>query len=91
MNKKDKLTKKIFDMYQEYPFPNINYKMDYSLPLIRFLSKNAINGKNNLMEDSNILEAGCGTGNTIIKLSEYCPSGNFVRKSGSIVWVDRML
>ena len=32
MNKKDKTTKTVFDMYQEYPFPNTNYKMDYSLP-----------------------------------------------------------
>ena len=78
MNKKDKLTKKIFKMYQEYPFPNVNYKMDYSLPLIRFLSKNAKSGNKNLLENASVLEAGCGTGNTIIKLSEYCPSGNFL-------------
>ena len=77
MNEKDKLTKSIFEMYQEYPFPDINYKMDYSLPLIRFLSNNAKKGKKNLLEGSYILEAGCGTGNTIIKLAETCPTGNF--------------
>ena len=77
MNEKDKLTKSIFEMYQEYPFPDINYKMDYSLPLIRFLSNNAKKGKKNLLEESYILEAGCGTGNTIIKLAETCPTGNF--------------
>ena len=78
MNKKDKTTKTVFDMYQEYPFPNTNYKMDYSLPLIRFLSKHATLGKKSLLEGANIMEAGCGTGNTIIKLAETYPSGNFV-------------
>ena len=77
MNEKDNLTKSIFEMYQEYPFPDINYKMDYSLPLIRFLNNNAKKGKKNLLEESYILEAGCGTGNTIIKLAETCPTGNF--------------
>ena len=41
MKEKDKLTQKIFDMYQQYPFPDIDYKMDYSLPLIRFFVKHA--------------------------------------------------
>ena len=77
MSEKDKLTQSIFEMYQEYPFPDINYKMDYSLPLIRFLNDNAEKGKKNLLEGANVLEAGCGTGNTIIKLAETCPTGNF--------------
>lgn len=77
MNEKDKLTQSIFEMYQEYPFPDINYKMDYSLPLIRFLNDNAEKGKKNLLDGANVLEAGCGTGNTIIKLAETCPTGNF--------------
>ncbi len=77
MNIKDKLTQSIFEMYQEYPFPDINYKMDYSLPLIRFLNNNAKKGKKNLLDESTVLEAGCGTGNTIIKLAETCPTGNF--------------
>ena len=77
MKKKDKLTKSIFGMYQQYPFPNINYKMDYSLPLIRFLKKKAKKGQNTLLDNSQILEAGCGTGNTLIKLAESCPLGNF--------------
>ena len=77
MSEKDKLTQSIFEMYQEYPFPDINYKMDYSLPLIRFLNNNAKEGKKNLLDGANILEAGCGTGNTIIKLAETCSTGSF--------------
>ena len=77
MIEKDKLTKSIFEMYQEYPFPDINYKMDYSLPLIRFLNDNAKEGKKNLLDGANVLEAGCGTGNTIIKLAETCTTGSF--------------
>ena len=78
MKEKDKLTQKIFDMYQQYPFPDIDYKMDYSLPLIRFFVKQAPKGKKNLLEDIKIMEAGCGTGNTIIKLAESCPKGDFL-------------
>ena len=73
MKEKDKLTQKIFDMYQQYPFPDIDYKMDYSLPLIRFFVKQAPKGKKSLLEGAKIMEAGCGTGNTIIKLAESCP------------------
>jgi 2-polyprenyl-3-methyl-5-hydroxy-6-metoxy-1,4-benzoquinol methylase len=78
MNKKDELTKKVFDMYQQYPFPDADYKMDYSLALVRFFVKNAPAGKKNLLENAKIMEAGCGTGNTIIKLAEICPTGDFV-------------
>ena len=78
MKEKDKLTQKIFEMYQQYPFPDIDYKMDYSLPLIRFFVKHAPKGKKNLLEGNKIMEAGCGTGNTIIKLAESCPKGDFL-------------
>ena len=56
MKEKDKLTQKIFDMYQQYPFPDIDYKMDYSLPLIRFFVKHAPKGKKNLLEDAKIMD-----------------------------------
>ena len=50
MNKKDEMTKSVFDMYQQYPFPDVDYKMDYSLPLVRFFVKNAPACKKNLLE-----------------------------------------
>ena len=78
MNKKDEMTKSVFDMYQQYPFPDVDYKMDYSLPLVRFFAKNAPTGKKNLLENAKVMEAGCGTGNTIIKLAETYPKGDFV-------------
>ena len=31
MKEKDKLTQKVFDMYQQYPFPDIDYKWDKKL------------------------------------------------------------
>ena len=40
------ITQRVFEMYQEYPFPgNVEYKMDYSMAMLYFLSKEAPKGK----------------------------------------------
>lgn len=72
------ITQRVFEMYQEYPFPgNVEYKMDYSMAMLYFLSKEAPKGKKSILENANIMEAGCGTGNTLLKLAEKFPHSSF--------------
>jgi 2-polyprenyl-3-methyl-5-hydroxy-6-metoxy-1,4-benzoquinol methylase len=72
------ITQRVFEMYQEYPFPgNVEYKMDYSLPMLLFFTENAPKGRESLLEKANIMEAGCGTGNTLIKLAESYSESTF--------------
>ncbi len=72
------ITQRVFEMYQEYPFPgNVEYKMDYSLPMMFFFAENAPKGMKSVLERANILEAGCGTGNTLIKLAQSFPESSF--------------
>ena len=74
----DKLTKKVYEMYQQYPFPaDVDYKMVYSLSILWFFAKNAPEGKKSFLDSANIMEAGCGTGNTLISLAQMFPASTF--------------
>lgn len=74
----DRITQRVLKMYQQYPFPgNVDYKTDYSLSMMWFFTKFAPKGKKSILENTNIMEAGCGTGNTLIKLARMYPSSKF--------------
>lgn len=76
--KKDSLTEKVFEMYQEYPFPgDITYNTDYFFPLMRYFSDNASLNKKSLLEEAKVIEVGCGTGNTLIQLASKYPNASF--------------
>lgn len=72
----DKVTKRVKDQYQQYPFPSIEY--NFNLPwytqILEFFKEKAPSGKNSYLEDINILDAGCGTASTILKIAETFPS-----------------
>ncbi|WP_110932786.1 class I SAM-dependent methyltransferase [Paenibacillus bouchesdurhonensis] len=75
---KDQLTEKVFQMYQEYPFPgDVQYQTEYLFPLMRFFAEKAGPGKRSILEQARVIEIGCGTGNTLVGLAEKYPSANF--------------
>src|SRR3989338_5176198 len=74
----ERMTENVFKMYQQYPFPgDIEYKMLYSIPLLQFFIKAAPKGKRSFLDGIEIMEAGCGTGNTLIKMAQMFPTSTF--------------
>ena len=72
-----KITNDVQEMYMQYPFPDIDYQIDYGLSILRFLS-----GLRKRREDfwvgARVLEAGCGTGNTLGQLAKHFRQARFL-------------
>lgn len=72
------MTQKVNQMYQQYPFPgNVKYKLNYGLLIMQFFCKVASYHQKSFLENANIMEVGCGTGNTLIKLAKNYPLSTF--------------
>jgi len=78
----DIITEKVRQQYLSYPFPNsgedINFYLhaDWFINILSFFEEIAPKNKRSFLEDSNVLEAGCGTGPTICKIAQLYPSCN---------------
>lgn len=71
------VTKQVREMYTKYPFPNIDYRMDYGLAILRFLSK-LQDTKPGFWQTAKVMEAGCGTGNTLNHLAKIFQKASFL-------------
>lgn len=74
----DETTGKVRHMYNQYPFPNENYEMDYGFQIIFYFKKFRKPGQQSFLEDAEILDAGCGTGSVSIGLSKQFPNSKIV-------------
>lgn len=55
----ERLTRIVSQIYEQYPFPgDIDYRVDYSLPMLAFLAEEAPPGKRSVLDGADILEAG---------------------------------
>ena len=71
----DALTQEVQNLYTQYPFPNADYRIEYGIHLLRYFSEDAPKGKKSLLENANVLDAGCGTGNAVSRLAkQFSPS-----------------
>lgn len=70
------MTDRVREMYMRYPFPDADYNMDYGFAIFRYL-KSLSNKRPDFWENAAIIEAGCGTGNTMCQLSRHFPSASF--------------
>ncbi len=73
----DPLTGQVRELYSQFPFPNIDYRMDYGLHLLRFFSQVAPAGARSFLERARVLDAGCGTGNALAQLAKQFPRARF--------------
>ncbi|MBZ0217908.1 MAG: class I SAM-dependent methyltransferase [Fimbriimonadaceae bacterium] len=74
----DDTTIKVRNLYSEYPFPDAEYRIGYGLQLLRYFAQHAPTGKRSVLEGAAVLEAGCGTGNTITHLAKQFPTSKFM-------------
>ncbi len=74
----DPLTREVCELYGRYPFPNADYRLDYALHLLRFFREAAREGQRSFLESAKVLDAGCGTGNSVTQLAKQFPGGRFV-------------
>jgi 2-polyprenyl-3-methyl-5-hydroxy-6-metoxy-1,4-benzoquinol methylase len=76
---RDALTAHIRSMYEEFPFPNCAYRRKQGLELGVYLARAARRGARSLLaEGVSVLDAGCGTGSTVIPLARAYPQSQFV-------------
>lgn len=77
INKKSIDTNTVQEMYIHYPFPDIDYQVDYGLSILRFLT-NLKKRRQDFWGNAKVLEAGCGTGNTLNQLAKHFQSAHFL-------------
>ena len=77
MNNKNKITDKVKEMYTQFPFPDVDCRMDYGLTILRFL-KGLEKKRSDFWQSAKVMEAGCGTGNTLNHLAEIFPKASFL-------------
>ena len=76
MNNKNEITDKVQKMYTQFPFPDVDCRMDYGLIILRFL-KGLEKKRPGFWQSAKVMEAGCGTGNTLNHLAEIFPKASF--------------
>ncbi len=69
----NRVAEDVREMYSRYPFPNVDYRLDYGIQLLRFFAQVAPPGKKSFLDGANILDAGCGTGNAVTQLAMQFP------------------
>ncbi len=77
MGDKHETTDKVQKMYTQFPFPDIDCRMDYGLKILRFL-KGLEKKRPDFWRSAKVMEAGCGTGNTLNHLAEIFPKATFL-------------
>ena len=76
MKNKNEITDKVQKMYTQFPFPDVDCRMDYGLIILRFL-KGLEKKRPGFWQSAKVMEAGCGTGNTLNHLAEIFPKASF--------------
>jgi len=80
----DIITEKVRQQYLSYPFPNSGENIDFYtnadwfVRVLSFFEEISPKSKQSFLEDSSVLEAGCGTAPTISKIAQLYPSCNAV-------------
>lgn len=74
----DPLTDTVQQMYRAYPFPDQDYRMAYGAQVLRYLRGLKRENGESLIHTADALDAGCGTGNTVLALARQFPEARFV-------------
>jgi tRNA G46 methylase TrmB len=77
MGDKHETTDKVQKMFTQFPFPDIDCRMYYGLKILRFL-KGLEKKRPDFWRSAKVMEAGCGTGNTLNHLAEIFPKATFL-------------
>jgi SAM-dependent methyltransferase len=77
MSDKKEITDKVQKMYTQFPFPDVDCRMDYGLTILRFL-KGLDKKRPNFWQTAKVMEAGCGTGNTLNHLAKIFSEASFL-------------
>lgn len=76
MKQNKDITENVRKMYTQFPFPDVDCRMDYGILILRFL-KGLEKKRSDFWQSAKVLEAGCGTGNTLNHLAEIFPKASF--------------
>jgi ubiquinone/menaquinone biosynthesis C-methylase UbiE len=75
---RDEMTALIRSMYEVFPFPNLEYQRVQGMQLAVYFARNASPGSKSLLSEGlDVLDAGCGTGSTVIPLAKSYPQSRF--------------
>jgi 2-polyprenyl-3-methyl-5-hydroxy-6-metoxy-1,4-benzoquinol methylase len=75
----DVITSKVREMYLEYPFPNAEYKTTpWYKHMLNFFQHVVPSGNKSFLDKARILEAGCGTGATIMQVAKSFPDSSIL-------------